>query len=222
MQEFDTISEKVFGFLGSTYVTDAGDQKQVASGNFINRCQGLYDKNKFQIKLWQDRITRTPKNVYVASDLHLGHANIIKYCDRPFESPDHMNAVLLENFKATLTDKDILIIVGDLAMNFKVFANPFLRQLACKKMLIVGNHDHDRKEDFFKFDVDIMLPWFSYGDKVFTHYPMPEFVLNDLGFETNVHGHIHNQPLHPMLGKGNRHINVSMEMHDYKPTQLEI
>jgi calcineurin-like phosphoesterase family protein len=33
--------------------------------------------------------------VYIWSDLHLGHANLIKYCDRPFADAEAMNKALL-------------------------------------------------------------------------------------------------------------------------------
>ena len=34
--------------------------------------------------------------IYYISDLHLGHANIIKLCKRPFSDVDEMNAVLFQ------------------------------------------------------------------------------------------------------------------------------
>ena len=34
--------------------------------------------------------------VFYTSDLHLGHANVIRHCDRPFSSADEMDAVLIQ------------------------------------------------------------------------------------------------------------------------------
>lgn len=33
---------------------------------------------------------------YLISDLHLDHANVIDYCDRPFDSVEEMNETLAE------------------------------------------------------------------------------------------------------------------------------
>ena len=34
-------------------------------------------------------------NVWFTSDFHLGHRNIIPYCNRPFDSIDDMDATIL-------------------------------------------------------------------------------------------------------------------------------
>jgi calcineurin-like phosphoesterase family protein len=37
--------------------------------------------------------------VYIWSDLHLGHANIIKYCDHPFADAEAMNKALFHAWR---------------------------------------------------------------------------------------------------------------------------
>jgi len=34
---------------------------------------------------------------WFTSDYHLGHANIIKYCNRPFKGIDQMNSTIIRN-----------------------------------------------------------------------------------------------------------------------------
>ena len=56
------------------------------------------------------------KGFYVTSDWHLFHANIIKYCSRPFEGVDNMNRTLFENWNNTITEDDTVFFLGDFLM----------------------------------------------------------------------------------------------------------
>jgi len=50
---------------------------------------------------------------YFTADEHYGHTNIIKYCKRPFNSIEEMDATLIENFNSKVTKADHTIHVGD-------------------------------------------------------------------------------------------------------------
>ena len=52
------------------------------------------------------------KTFYTA-DLHLGHANIIRYCNRPFKDIDRMNDVLISNWNSRVKSGDTVIHNGD-------------------------------------------------------------------------------------------------------------
>ena len=45
------------------------------------------------------------ENIYFTSDIHANHANIIKYCNRPFKDVEEMNRVLFDNINKTIGDK---------------------------------------------------------------------------------------------------------------------
>ena len=47
------------------------------------------------------------------SDLHLNHANIILYCNRPFKSSKRMDEVLINNINMRAKENDVLIHLGD-------------------------------------------------------------------------------------------------------------
>ena len=38
--------------------------------------------------------------IYYTADLHLGHANVIRHCDRPFRSVDEMDEALIRNWNS--------------------------------------------------------------------------------------------------------------------------
>ena len=79
--------------------------------------------------------------VYFTSDLHLGHENVIKLCNRPFDSIEEMDAALIRNWNRKVTNGDTVYVLGDLIYKSKKPPEEYLRQLKGKKHLIVGNHD---------------------------------------------------------------------------------
>jgi calcineurin-like phosphoesterase family protein len=80
--------------------------------------------------------------VYITSDLHLNHTNIIKYNDRPFADVNAMNNILISNINNTVKPTDELYILGDFCFGDRLRANTFLNQIRCKNIyLIKGNHD---------------------------------------------------------------------------------
>ena len=92
---------------------------------------------------------------YFTSDLHLGHRNIIRLCNRPFATIEEMDETLIRNWNAKVTNGDTVYILGDLLFRNEKPAEEYLKQLKGKKHLIIGNHDRDwvkkcNLEDFFE------------------------------------------------------------------------
>lgn len=57
--------------------------------------------------------------IYLISDLHLDHKNIIKYCNRPFSSVEEMNGAIIDNWNEVVKESDFVYLVGDLAFGWK-------------------------------------------------------------------------------------------------------
>ena len=80
--------------------------------------------------------------IYFTSDLHLGHKGIITMQNRPFESVEDMNRILLTNYNAVVGKDDTVYILGDICHHMSVDeANCVIARMKGKKYLINGNHD---------------------------------------------------------------------------------
>lgn len=77
---------------------------------------------------------------YFVSDTHFNHLNIIKYCDRPFNSTEEMSEVLIKNWNRVVSDNDTVYFLGDFSMSLEAVLEitPLLNG---KKHMIAGNHD---------------------------------------------------------------------------------
>lgn len=78
---------------------------------------------------------------FFTADLHFGHANIIKYCDRPFADVDEMNAQLIERWNELVQPSDEVIVLGDVALGKIRETLPLVSKLHGTKLLVPGNHD---------------------------------------------------------------------------------
>ena len=78
-------------------------------------------------------------NLFFTADSHFGHANIIKYCNRPYESTHEMNKDLINRWNSVVGDKDIIYHLGDFSMSGK--AGGIIDRLKGRIYLIRGNHD---------------------------------------------------------------------------------
>jgi len=78
---------------------------------------------------------------FFVSDTHFGHANIIKYSNRPFRDVEQMNEALIKNWNNTVGPEDTVYHLGDVALGPWVEWDGLLERLNGYKVLIVGNHD---------------------------------------------------------------------------------
>ena len=53
-------------------------------------------------------------NVFFIADTHFGHANVIKFCARPFASVEEMDETLIENWNAKVKGCDTVFVLGDM------------------------------------------------------------------------------------------------------------
>lgn len=78
---------------------------------------------------------------WFTSDHHFGHQNIIKYCDRPFDSVEEMNEVMIARWNDVVGTTDRVFVLGDFALGKISETLPLAERLNGNKYLIPGNHD---------------------------------------------------------------------------------
>jgi calcineurin-like phosphoesterase family protein len=91
-------------------------------------------------------------SLFLTSDLHLGHANIIAYTGRPFDSVDDMNEGLIDAWNETVAPSDSVWVLGDVCMGNIDRSLALVRRLHGTLHLLSGNHDrtfrrHDGRVD---------------------------------------------------------------------------
>lgn len=164
--------------------------------------------------------------VWVWSDQHFWHKNIISYCDRPYGSLEHMHIEMLKNYKMCVGDDDICIWVGDIAFCRDEVANEILSEYPGYKILVCGNHDFNKKKlrNLNVDEIHLSLTIQAAEDLflAFTHFPLenrlPHKFFTNMGIDVwNIHGHIHNARTiaDPRL------FNVCVEVIDYTPSRLD-
>ena len=81
-------------------------------------------------------------NVFFTSDHHFGHANVIKFCNRPFADVDEMNEKLVVKWNEKVKPNDEVYHLGDLAMTKdREQVKDILNRLNGVIYLIEGNHE---------------------------------------------------------------------------------
>jgi calcineurin-like phosphoesterase family protein len=78
---------------------------------------------------------------WFTADLHLGHRNIISYCDRPFESVGAMNRTLAARWNEIVDDDDTVWVLGDFALGTIADTLPMAGEMRGRLLLLTGNHD---------------------------------------------------------------------------------
>ena len=140
--------------------------------------------------------------VFMISDLHLGHENVLKFGDRSFESIEHMNEAAVVAWNSVVTKRDKVFVLGDIAWSDA--ALKFYGQMYGNKVLIMGNHDN-------KFPLRTLSKYFSsihgalrYKECILTHIPIhpSEF----FRWRYNIHGHLHGNKINDP-----RYINVNVD-----------
>ena len=144
--------------------------------------------------------------IYVTSDVHFMHDNIIKYCKRPFLDISKFTIDFIKMYRDHVKEEDTVYFLGDMAYgknaNFDKLKK-ILSVLPGHKHLVLGNHDEifsrEQLEECFETVQDYIIIKDKY---LLTHYPLESTpvtshekishqLLNNYNIQIIFHGHIH-------------------------------
>ncbi len=176
-------------------------------------------------------INTTQTKVFFTSDTHFGHSNIIKYCQRPFNSAEHMDEVLISNWNEVVSPQDIVFHLGDFCFGSDKEWIKILQRLNGTKYLILGNHDlkkianSNQIKDYF---ADINMQMRVVVDKqkmLLNHYP---FLCFEGGYQNvwQLFGHVHSSKHSTGLDKERlvhlfpTQYDVGVDNNNYRPVSF--
>lgn len=176
--------------------------------------------------------------IFLISDTHFSHKGILEFNaksgrgkERPFESVEEMDEILVQNWNSVVKPEDKVYHLGDVSIPRKGLKH--LARCNGKKRLIKGNHDIFRVRDYAEYFEDIRA-YHTLEKFVLSHIPLhPTFV--EERWKGNIHGHLHSDSvvaLHKWCGDDKegywqepvydrRYLCVSVEQINYTPISFE-
>ena len=158
--------------------------------------------------------------IYFTSDTHYGHKNVIRFCNRPFESVEHMEIEMISRWNSRVTQQDTVYILGDFVMDKKDKLKSILNRLNGTIRLVRGNHDKIIKGaavnlfDWVKDYYELKSPC---GTKiVLSHYPFEVWNRSHHG-SWHLHGHSHGT----LDFKDIKRLDVGVDEHDFYPISID-
>ena len=115
--------------------------------------------------------------IYLISDWHFCHQRDFIYKPRGFNSPEEMNATIIERHNAIVKPEDDVYCLGDCIMNNNEEGIKCINQLKGKIHVICGKHDTKTKIELYKKCKNIVevcdAKWLKVNGQMYflSHYP---------------------------------------------------
>ena len=163
-------------------------------------------------------------HVWLTSDLHLDHKNILQLEPNRaniWKSVPDMSQGLIDNWNMVVDKDDFVIVLGDFCFN-KSNIEKYCQMLNGTKILVFGNHDHGdftlyQSNDRFTLCRGMISRIIDDKRCIFTHIPVHPTELSDNSgrYDVNFHGHIHSKKIDNI-----RYVNVGVDANNFKPINL--
>lgn len=156
------------------------------------------------------------RNTWIISDTHFGHANIIKYCGRPYNH----NSIMLDHWRRMIKPTEYVLHLGDVTVWYRSHVRwaSEVKSLPGKKFLIRGNHDEQWTDKQWRTIAGFTVSeQFIYDRILFSHEP----AMPSPQWDVNIHGHTHGHSPYRQYEKLQAtYYNASIEGMHYKPVRL--
>jgi calcineurin-like phosphoesterase family protein len=159
--------------------------------------------------------------IYILSDHHFCHANILNFTDsegnkiRNFSCLEEMHETIIERHNKIVRPEDHFFFGGDVTFKVDSTFNNIMSRLNGKKRLIVGNHDKLTNSGFMKwFDKVLLWRGFKEHGFVLSHMPLKKGHFRDGNH--NAHGHTHQNIIDDP-----DYSNICCETRNYTPVHIE-
>lgn len=165
------------------------------------------------------------EHIWLISDTHFNHTNIIKYCNRPFADADKMNHGLISNWNANVKADDFVFHLGDYALTNESKGMAILAALNGTKALIRGNHD-GKSLNFYETIGFSSVSKYAFivlpnGIRIFLSHRPGDTPPNNEYYDLHFYGHIHDKgadDIYPTVARNGACLCV--ERWNYKPVKL--
>jgi calcineurin-like phosphoesterase family protein len=132
-------------------------------------------------------------SVFLVSDTHFGHTGVCRFTRndgvtklRPWDSSEEMDEAMVKAWNERVKPTDKVYHLGDVVIARK--ALKIMERLNGDKVLIRGNHDIYKDEDYSKYFRSIRAYHVMNG-MILSHIPLHSDSMGRFG--TNIHGHTH-------------------------------
>jgi len=163
---------------------------------------------------------------FAISDTHFCHNKKFIYEARGFSSIEEHDETLIKNWNEDVSWDDTVYHFGDVCFKPETSIDRILPRLNGKKVLIMGNHDMNKKLfQYFDKVVSIFVRggYEENSEFVLTHVPIHPMQLEGRWKDAiNLHGHLHpgnDQTKIQQLGE--RYFNVNCELHGLRPLTFQ-
>ncbi len=167
-------------------------------------------------------------NIWLTSDLHLGHDREFIYRPRGFNSIDEMNEQIVKNWNSVIDEGDDIYVLGDIMLGNNIKGIELINSLKGAIHLVRGNHDTDTRINLYNNNVAFVeicdAKYLRYNGYHFylTHYPCFTGNLHKESLKQmtlNLHGHTHAQT--PFFYDLPFCYNVGVDAHNCMPISFE-